>query len=126
MYIGLSREKSIAICMHADSYNSKDKAVVVLAGQILTVQKTIESQNSLGWKGPLKVQHPAMSRDIFHSIRLLRAPSNLTMNVPSNGASATSLDNLFHCFTILIVKNFFLISSLNLPSPSLKPLPLVL
>ncbi|KAK4820994.1 hypothetical protein QYF61_009460 [Mycteria americana] len=34
--------------------------------------------------------------------------------------------NLFQCFTTLIVKNFFLISSLNLPSFSLKPLHLVL
>ena len=30
------------------------------------------------------------------------------------------------CFTALIAKNFFLISSLNLPSFTLKPLPLVL
>ncbi|KAK4822238.1 hypothetical protein QYF61_011879 [Mycteria americana] len=43
-----------------------------------------------------------------------------------NGASTTSLGNLFQCLTTLIVKNFFLISSLNLPSFSLKPLPLVL
>ncbi|KAK4807049.1 hypothetical protein QYF61_018390 [Mycteria americana] len=54
------------------------------------------------------------------------APSNLTLNVSRDGASNTSLGNLFQCFTTLIVKKFFLISSLNLPSFSLKPLPLVL
>ncbi|KAK4818403.1 hypothetical protein QYF61_012324 [Mycteria americana] len=59
-------------------------------------------------------------------MRLLRAPSNLTLNVSRDGASTTSLGNLVQCFTTLIVKNFFLISSLNLPSCSLKPLPLVL
>ncbi|KAK4825745.1 LOW QUALITY PROTEIN: hypothetical protein QYF61_002184 [Mycteria americana] len=37
-----------------------------------------------------------------------------------------SLGNLCQCLTTLIVKNFFLKSSLNLPSLSLKPLPLVL
>lgn len=39
MYIALTREKSIAICMHAVSYNSRDKAVVVLAGHILIMLK---------------------------------------------------------------------------------------
>jgi len=38
----------------------------------------------------------------------------------------TSLHNLFQCLTTLIVKNFFLISYLNLPSFSLKPFPLML
>ncbi|KAK4819472.1 LOW QUALITY PROTEIN: hypothetical protein QYF61_004698 [Mycteria americana] len=57
---------------------------------------------------------------------LLRAPSNLTLNVSRDGASTTSLGNLFQCFTTLIVKNFFLQSSLNLPSLSLKLLLLVL
>ncbi|KAK4825361.1 hypothetical protein QYF61_026880 [Mycteria americana] len=56
-------------------------------------------------------------------IRLLRAP---TLNVSRNGASTTSLGNLFQCFITLTVRNFFLTSSLNLPSFSLKPLPLVL
>ncbi|KAK4818126.1 hypothetical protein QYF61_006213 [Mycteria americana] len=55
-----------------------------------------------------------------------RAPSNLTLNVSRDGASTTSLGNLLLCFTSLIVKNFFLISSLNLPPFSLKPLLLVL
>ncbi|KAK4826030.1 hypothetical protein QYF61_003851 [Mycteria americana] len=68
----------------------------------------------------------AVSRDIFNLIRLLRAPSNLTLNVSRDGASTTSLANLLQCFTTLIVKTFFLISSLNLPSFSSKPLPLVL
>ena len=39
MSITLSREKSIAICMHAVSYNNRVEAVVVLAGQILIVLK---------------------------------------------------------------------------------------
>ena len=67
-----------------------------------------------------------MSRDFFNWIRLLRAPSNLAWNVFRDGASTTSLGNLCQCFTTLSVKNFFLISSLNLPSFGLKPSPLVL
>jgi len=42
------------------------------------------------------------------------------------GASTASLGNLCQCLTTLMVKNFFLISSLNLPSFSLEPFPLVL
>ena len=67
-----------------------------------------------------------MSRNFFNWVSLLRAPSNLTLNVSRDGASTTSLGNLFQCFTTLIVKNFFFISSLNLPSFSLNPLPLAL
>ncbi|KAK4829842.1 hypothetical protein QYF61_006852 [Mycteria americana] len=55
------------------------------------------------------------------------ALSNLTLNVSRDGASITSLGNLFQCFTTLIAKKFLpYISSLNLPSFSLKQLPLVL
>ena len=67
-----------------------------------------------------------MSRDIFNQTRLLRAPSNLAWNVSRDGASTTSLGNLCQCLTTLTVKNFFLISSLHLPSFSLKPFLLVL
>ncbi|KAK4827563.1 hypothetical protein QYF61_019187 [Mycteria americana] len=47
-------------------------------------------------------------------------------NTSRGGASTTSLDDLFQCLTTLIVKNLILISNLNLPTFSLKPLPLVL
>ncbi|KAK4827968.1 hypothetical protein QYF61_022670, partial [Mycteria americana] len=40
-------------------------------------------------------------RDIFNQIRLLRALSNLTLNVSRGGASTTSLGNLFQCLTTL-------------------------
>jgi len=46
----------------------------------------------------------------------------MALNTCREGASTASLGNLFQCFTALIVNNFFLISSLNLPSFSLKPL----
>jgi len=66
-----------------------------------------------------------MSKDIFNYIRLLRAPSNLTLNVCRDGASTTYLGNLCQCFTTLIVKisSLYLISIYPL---SLKLLPLVL
>jgi len=65
-----------------------------------------------------------MSRDIFNLTRLLRALPNLALNVSRDGASTTSSANLCQGFTTLIVKNIFLISSLNPPYFSLKPLPL--
>jgi len=82
-----------------------------------------------GWEGTLKghlVQPPAVSRNIFNQIRLLRVPSNLTLNVSSDGTLTTSVGNLSQGFTTLTVKKFFLKSSLNLLFFSLKPLPLVL
>ena len=71
------------------------------------------------FEGYLVYPRPAMSRDIFNSIRLLRAPFNLTLNVSRDGASPIYLGNLCQCFTTLI-------STLNLLYFSLKPLPLVL
>jgi len=91
--------------------------------------RIMESQNALGWKGPFKAissNPPAISRDIFNWIGLLRAPSNMAWDVSRDGASPTSLHNLCQGFTTLSVKNFFLISSLNLPSFSFRSSPLVL
>ena len=67
-----------------------------------------------------------MSRDIFHQTRLLRAPSNLALNTVREGAATASLGNLCQGLTTLMVKNFFLMSNLNLPSFSVQPFPLVL
>jgi len=66
-----------------------------------------ESENALGWKGPLvaiQPNPPAVSRDIFTWIRLLRAPSSLAWNVLRDGASTTSLSNLFHPLLYCIVE----------------------
>jgi len=57
-----------------------------------------------------------MSRDTFHQPRVLQAPSNLALNTAREGAATASLGNLFQHFTTLMVKNFFLIPNLNLPS----------
>ena len=81
-----------------------------------------------GWEGTFPghpVQPPAMGRDISNQIRVLRAPSNLAWNGSSNGASPTSLGNLGLGLTTLSINNFFLRSSINVPSSSLKPLLLV-
>ena len=82
-----------------------------------------------GVEGTVKahlVQPPAMSSDVFNQIRLLRALSDLTMNIARDGASTTSLGNLCQCLATLIIEKFFLISSLNPPFFSLKLSPLVL
>jgi len=67
-----------------------------------------------------------MGRDTFHQTRLLQAPSNLALNTAREGAATAPLGNLGQGLTTLRVKNFFLISNLNLPSFSFKLLPLVL
>jgi len=63
-----------------------------------------------------------MGRDTFHQTRLLKAPSSLASNTAREGAATASLGSLCQRLTTLTVKNFFLISNLNLPSFSLKPL----
>jgi len=91
--------------------------------------RIIESWNGLGWKRPpssSSFSPPAMCRVANHQTRLPRATSSLALNASRDGASTTSLGNLFQCFTTLWVKNFLLISNLNLPCLSLKPFPLVL
>ena len=67
-----------------------------------------------------------MCRVANHQTRLPRATSSLALNACRDGASTASLGNLFQCVTTLCVKNFLLISNLNLPCLSLKPVPLVL
>ena len=54
---------------------------------------------------------PAMCRVVNHQTRLPRATSSLALNASRDGASTTSLGNLFQCVTTLCVKNFFLISN---------------
>jgi len=44
-----------------------------------------------------------MSRDISSWIRMLRAPSNLALDVSRDGASTTSLGNLGQGFTTLSI-----------------------
>jgi len=53
-------------------------------------------------------------RTIKRSSCLHQAVSRLS--IVAEGAATKALGNLFQCFTTLMVKNFFLISNLNLPS----------
>jgi len=64
------------------------------------------------------------SRDTFHWTMLLKASSNLALNTAREGAATASLGNLGQGLTTLNVKNFILISNLNVLSFSLKPSPL--
>jgi len=82
-----------------------------------------------GLEGTLKITQskpPAMGRDIFHQTKVLRAPSNLALGTADWRAATALLGNLCQGLTTFRVKNFFLISNLNLPSFSLEPFPLVL
>ena len=79
-------------------------------------------------EGTLKItqfQPSAMGRAARHQLRLPRAPSHLALSTCSDGASTASPDSLFQGVTTLWVKTFFRTPNLNLPSSSLKPVPLV-
>lgn len=72
----------------------------LLSSRLKPINRIVEPFGLEGtFKGHL-VQRPAMSRDIFN--RLLRASSNLTLNVSQDGASVTSLGDLCQCFTTLV------------------------
>jgi len=74
----------------------------------------------------IEFQLPAVCTFANHQTRLPRATSSLALNASRDEASTASLGNLFQCISTLCVKNFLLISNLNLPCLSLKPFPLVL
>ena len=85
-------------------------------------------QNCLTQKGLLKAIQSnflAVNRDTYSQIRVLKAWSSQTLSVSKNRAFTTFLGNMCQCLTTL-VKKFYLISNLNLPSFSLRPFPLVL
>lgn len=63
----------------------------------------------------------AMYRDMSHKTSLLKAISKLALSTVRVGA-CTSLVNLFQCLNTLTMKNFFLISYINLPSFNLYPI----
>lgn len=88
----------------------------------------IESQNGFNWKGSLKIIEFQHSCHLHRHLPLDQVPQgpNLSLNTSRDETSTTSLANLFHYLTTPIVKNFFLLSNLDLLPSSLKLLPLVL
>jgi len=71
-------------------------------------------------------QSPAMCRVTNQQTRLPRATSSLALNASRVWGIHSLLGQPVQCVTTLWVKNFLLISNLNLPCLSLKPFPLVL
>ena len=88
--------------------------------------RIIESVELKGTSEGNLVQLPCNEQGHHSWIRLPRALSSLALNVSRDGASTTTLGSLCQCLTTLTVKYFLCKSSLNLPSFSLKPFPLVL
>ena len=69
-----------------------------------------------------------MCRVTNHYTRLPRATSSLASIDSRDGASTTSLGNLFQCVTTVCVKNFLLISNLNFLSQfkTIPPCPITI
>ena len=91
--------------------------------------RIVETQSGLGWQGSIRSpssNSPTIGRDTSLQTKLFKAPSSLALNAYREGASTASLGNLFQCLTTLAVKNFFLVSSLNLPFSCLKLFPPIL
>lgn len=93
---------------------------------VCVVTQVIESQKGLGWKESLKAVYsnpPAVSRDIFKQVvqSLIHPDFDCFQGWGLHQLSGQSFPFLYYSY-----KNVFLVSSLNLPSFSLRPLPLVL
>ena len=73
----------------------------------------------------ISFQPPAMCRVANLQTRLPRATSSVALNASRDGASTTSSGKLFQGATTPCVKNFLLISNLNLSCLSLRPFPLI-
>jgi len=74
----------------------------------------------------IQFQHSCHRQGHLPLDQVAQSPVQPALNTAREGAATASLGNLCQGLTTLIVKNFFLISNLNLPSFSLKPLSLVL
>jgi len=58
-----------------------------------------------------------MGGGIFHLTRLLKAPSNIALNVSRDGASTASLGNLLQCLAALMTRGSSLSQPLCAPAP---------
>ena len=108
------------LCIWAGGLLEKDFNPVFSARRNISRQKfkelgnlnSVEFQDHrivewLGWKGPQWSSsfHPsALCRVTNHQTRLPRATSSLALNASRDGASTTSLGNLFQCVTTLWVE----------------------
>ena len=88
-----------------------------------------ESWSGVGWKETLETiisLHSLSWTETSFANHAAKASSNLALNTARDGASPASLDSLCQCLTTFTVKNFFLVSNLNLCSFVLNPSPFVL
>ena len=76
-----------------------------------TISELFELEGT--FKGHL-VQLPCTEQGHPELDLVLQAPSSLILSVYRDGASTTSLGNLFHCFTTLIINKFPYIQSQSL------------
>lgn len=82
----------------------------------------VESQ---GWKGPQ--ESSGLTPSTNAELLLLNDPYPMLIQPPvENYREGDSMGSLFHCFTLLLERIFFLTSSLSLLCCSLKPLHCIL
>ena len=74
----------------------------------------------------IQFQHPCHGQGCQAVVQAAQSHIHLGLECLQGLGIHRSLSNLFLCVTTIWVKNFLLVSNLNLPCPSLKPFPLVL
>lgn len=84
----------------------------------MTVPESHRLCEMMSWKGPLEPiwsNSPAIDRDTYRQMRVLRAPSCLTEHLQGWHINHLSEQPVCQCCTTFIVKNYFLTFSLNFP-----------
>ena len=117
---GAYKQQGEWLFMRVDSDRTRGNGLTLGQGRFrLDIRKKFFTQSMMThWNRLLKEVVDVPSLEALKT-RLPRAIPSLALNASRDGVSTTSLGNLFQHATTLWVKNFFLISNLNLPCPSL-------
>ncbi|KAK4823689.1 hypothetical protein QYF61_005755 [Mycteria americana] len=101
---GAKARRSKAVAQLRQGYGTPSFSAIVTKSHhpVYKLGFTLDSGFSPGtFKGHL-VQPPCNEQGHLQLDQVAQSPSKLTLNVSRDGASTTSLGNLFHCFTTLI------------------------
>ena len=113
---GVYKQKGEQLFTRVDSDRTRGNSFKLRQGRFrLDIRRKFFTQGMVKhWNRLPKEVVDAPSLESFKA-RLDVALGSLVLNASRDGSSTTSLGNLFQCVTTLCVKNFFLISNLNLP-----------
>jgi len=121
-----------AVTQTAGSEEAAEVYPNCLLSEVLNVPLNLQIHRIIEWPGLkrttmiIEFQPPCYAQGCQPPDQAAQSHIQPGLECPRDGASTTSLGNLFQCVTTLYVKNFLLISNLNHSCLNLKPSLLVL